>query len=157
MSWCIRHYWRNPCEFLIHRLLICLNSAGLLAWVHVLIGMCKAFDTHTHTHTHRIARRSTLFKYIKSIAYERHTDMLSIANVKGMTALTCRACKSSAWLCHDSSLMPGDKHWNRQAFRNTPKAQCAFKFLLIHESLLFSMLITLCCTLHHHPSQDIQC
>ena len=50
-----------------------------------------------------------------------------------------------------------DKRWNRQAFRNTPKAQCAFKSLLIHEILLFSMFITLCCTLHHHPSQDIQC
>ena len=56
-----------------------------------------------------------------------------------------------------SLLMLENRRWSRQAFGNTPKAQCAFKSLLIHEILLFSMLITLCCTLHHHPSQDIQC
>ena len=110
-----------------------------------------------YTHTHQKVRHSKLCKHIKSIAYEWHTYMLPIANVKSKTALTCRTCKSSAWLCHDSSLMPRNRHWNRHTFRNSPKAQCTFKILLIHESLLLSMLITLCCTLHHHPSQDIQC
>ena len=49
------------------------------------------------------------------------------------------------------------RHWNRQTFRSSLKAQCTFKSLLIHGILLFSMFITLCCTLHHHPSQGIQC
>ena len=125
-----------------------------------LVGLSSCFERiHNafNSPASRKARCSNRFKHYKSIAYEWHTDKLSITDVKGMTALTCKTCNGSAWLCHSSSLMFGSAHWNRQAFGKTPKAQCAFKLLLNHEILLLSMFITFCCTLHHHPSQGIQC
>ena len=48
-SCCIRHYCRKPCEFLFHHLLICLNSAGLLASVRVSKREClTALSAGTH-------------------------------------------------------------------------------------------------------------
>jgi hypothetical protein len=47
------------------------------------------------------------------------------------------------------------RHWSKHAFRNNPKEQYAFNFLLVHWILQFTMLITLRCTLHRCSSRDI--
>ena len=46
------------------------------------------------------------------------------------------------------------RHWSKHAFKNTPKEQHAFNFLLVHWILQFTMLITLRCTLHRCSSRD---
>ena len=96
-------------------------------------------------------------RHLSSIGCKWQVTKLWFTCVKGKLIVTHKACSNQAWLNHGSLLMLRNRRWSRQAFRNTPKAQCTFKFLMIHEILLFSMLITFCCTLHHHPSQDIQC
>ena len=46
----------------------------------------------------------------------------------------------------------------RQAcYRENPKAQCAFKILMIHEVLQFALRIAFRCVLHRCGSLDIRC
>ena len=47
------------------------------------------------------------------------------------------------------------RHWSKHAFRNNPKEQHAFNFLLVYWILQFTMLITLRCTLHRCSRRDI--
>ena len=47
------------------------------------------------------------------------------------------------------------RHSNRHAPRNIPKAQCAFKVLMIHWILQFALRIAFRCVLHRCESQDI--
>ena len=129
-----------------------------------LAGLSSCFERWRQT----MPLNVELVKALSTTRQQRHINPQSQVNLTSRQAINCmcqrqkaplthKACSSQAWLSHGSLLMIESRRWSRQAFRNTPKAQCAFKSLLIHEILLFSMLITLCCTLHHHPSQDIQC
>ena len=49
-----------------------------------------------------------------------------------------------------------NRHWSRHASRDIPKAQYAFKYLLVHGILQFTMLIALRCALHRYSSRDIR-
>ena len=49
------------------------------------------------------------------------------------------------------------EHSTRHAFRHIPKAQCAFKGLMIHEVLQFALRIAFRCVLHRCGSLDIRC
>ena len=111
---------------------------------------------HTHCHAATQLQRS-------------HTQAQRPACSKQGTCVMCVMGHNTLWhtTAHHSILSNAatafrlrawiHRHWNRQTFRSSLKVQCTFKSLLIHGILLFSMLITLCCTLHHHPSQGIQC
>ena len=50
----------------------------------------------------------------------------------------------------------GDGHQRRRAVRGIPKAQYAFKFLLVHGILQVTMFITLRCALHRRSNRDIR-
>ena len=47
------------------------------------------------------------------------------------------------------------RHWSKHAFRNSPKEEYAFNFLLVHWIPKFTVLITLRCTHHRCSSRDI--
>ncbi|KAL3772503.1 hypothetical protein ACHAWU_000065 [Discostella pseudostelligera] len=49
------------------------------------------------------------------------------------------------------------EHSDKHALGNNPKAQCAFKILMIHEVLQFALRIAFRCVLHRCGIQDIHC
>ncbi|KAL7465821.1 hypothetical protein ACHAXS_006585 [Conticribra weissflogii] len=49
------------------------------------------------------------------------------------------------------------EHSDEHALGHYPKAQCAFKILMIHEVLQFAIRITFRCVLHRCGIQDIHC
>ncbi|KAL7544153.1 hypothetical protein ACHAWF_017562 [Thalassiosira exigua] len=48
-------------------------------------------------------------------------------------------------------------HSDKHALGHYPKAQCAFKILMIHEVLQFALRIAFRCVLHRCGIQDIHC
>ncbi len=62
---------------------------------------------------------------------------------------------TKTWHLSDTPRRKNKRHWSKHAFRNNPKEQYAFNFLLVHWILQFTMLITLRCTLHRCSSRDI--
>ncbi|KAL7458300.1 hypothetical protein ACHAWC_010983, partial [Mediolabrus comicus] len=48
-------------------------------------------------------------------------------------------------------------HSDEHALGHYPRAQCAFKILMIHEVLQFALRITFRCVLHRCGIQDIHC
>ena len=49
------------------------------------------------------------------------------------------------------------EHSDKHALGHDPKAQCAFKILMIHEVLQFALRIAFRCVLHRCGIQDIHC
>ena len=49
------------------------------------------------------------------------------------------------------------EHSDKHALGHYPKAQCAFKILMIHEVLQFALRIAFRCVLHRCGIQDIHC
>ena len=49
------------------------------------------------------------------------------------------------------------RHSDKHATGKIPKAQCAFKILMIHEVLQFALRIAFRCVLHRCGSHDIRC
>jgi len=49
------------------------------------------------------------------------------------------------------------RHSNKYALRNNPRAQYAFKNLMIHEVLQFALRIAFRCVRHRCESRDIHC
>ncbi len=49
------------------------------------------------------------------------------------------------------------RHSDKHATGKIPKAQCAFKILMIHEVLQFALRIAFRCVLHRCENQDIRC
>ncbi|EED88368.1 predicted protein [Thalassiosira pseudonana CCMP1335] len=70
-----------------------------------------------------------------------------------------RHCQSPA-RCHtemQQRLSGVSGHSDKHALGHYPKAQCAFKSLMIHEVLQFALRIAFRCVLHRCGIQDIHC
>ena len=61
--------------------------------------------------------------------------------------------RSSCW--NTSTLSGVHRHSNKHATGKIPKAQCAFKILMIHEVLQFALRIAFRCVLHRCGNLDI--
>ncbi len=71
------------------------------------------------------------------------------------TNATLKHENTKTWHLRDTPRRKNKRHWSKHTFRNNPKEQYAFNFLLVHWILQFTMLITLRCTLHRCSSRDI--
>ena len=69
-------------------------------------------------------------------------------------------CHSPAGCMHfqvQHRLSGVQEHSDKHALGSNPKAQCAFKVLMIHEVLQFALRIAFRCVLHRCGIQDIHC
>ena len=81
-----------------------------------------------------------------SVSWNQQTQFLHAPQRKSMWHTTQ----------HIKSMCLMQWHWGRPAFRNFPKAQDAFKNLLVLGILQVTELITFHCALHRCSSQDIR-
>ncbi|KAL7426861.1 hypothetical protein ACHAXH_001262 [Discostella pseudostelligera] len=85
-----------------------------------------------------------------------HSPLLgeSLAGHKG---LHCHIPAHSKHFHMQQWLSGVQEHSDKHALGSDPKAQCAFKILMIHEVLQFALRIAFRCVLHRCGIQDIHC
>ena len=105
-----------------------------------------------------VAKQAISIQCMAQVAVDKQSFTFITHNKGVMDTLACR-CTQVAHK-HRLKLMSATgshtrRHQSRHAVRYIPKAQHAFKALLIHGILQFTKVITLRCALHRCPSRDI--
>ena len=80
-------------------------------------------------------------------------------NLNGARPKQCTVTVQLTGTCkHQYQWLSGvSEHSDKHALGHYPKAQCAFKILMIHEVLQFALRIAFRCVLHRCGIQDIHC
>ena len=94
---------------------------------------------------------TSLLKKMFNVAHVQHHQDTCV----NATNAALKHENTKTWHLSDTPRRKNKRHWSKHAFRNNPKEQYAFNFLLVHWILQFTMLITLRCTLHRCSSRDI--
>lgn len=165
-----RRYSGNHCCFLFLHLLRCFNSVGSLTWL-----MCSL----SRVSTDFIQYLFQFFKFLRDFQISLFSLTFLLFSSKFLFFLTlwpplfykgggstkhqtCELLLSSfnssqklLWKVKSISVALSPKHASTPLRRS--KAQIAFKDLMIHGYLRFTLIIALCCVLHRCGSQDIHC
>ena len=118
---------------------------------------------HTHTHTHRqwhsenMISRTSRKRNMRS-TFKRFTESCN-SQCAMLITLRCRLHRCSNQDIHLETInthTPKHTHTQtmtlrKQDFKNNPKEQYGFKFLVVHWIMQLTMLVTLRCCLHRTP------
>ena len=114
-------------------------------------------DTSPKKKTHRSA--STTFRAVS--AFTRGSGATEDPSNQWISTEcenhTLSQSSSQSMLAHQPWLSGVRGHSDEHALGHYPRAQCAFKNLMIHEVLRFALRITFRCVLHQCGIQDIHC